>query len=313
MAQEKSPAELYADKTQEIAEMSEQKKAEIEEKYSAKIQQIESLIADISAIPTELAGQSEDFIRRKTKGLQKKIDDKKKAAEDWLKEKSEEVKNWVDEQKQKIQDEIADEIESKKSIIEWNIKMKVAAMLATNTGSSMPDIPDAEIPKETPQSLPVPPTPLTDDEYMYSYKNIKGQFVADLGSNVAKRKHYNPLTIYTDGSDKLEKSKIKREKYKWSFSWSRTDFEQLFIDGGYKYVPKAQMHAISGDKLNSLEEVFQSVNSFFMKYLPAAKKRFSRDIGQTFSRSEKGPLVGKPSRDAWDSYSVWEITIVRSV
>ena len=101
MAQEKSPAELYADKAQEIAEMSEQKKAEIEEKYSAKIQQIESLIADISAIPTELAGQSEEFIRRKTKGLQKKIDDKKKAAEDWLKEKSEEVKNWVDEQKQK--------------------------------------------------------------------------------------------------------------------------------------------------------------------------------------------------------------------
>lgn len=191
----------------------EDKKQEINEKRKERLQRIESTLADIAAAPDELVGQSNEYISRKIKKLQDKVDKQTEKVKVWVDDKISVAEKWMSDKIEQISKSINEEIIQKIEIEKINNQLKAAAIISAKTGIDLPEIPEPEFKEDKQREIPPVLTQYSDDDYNYFYKNDWGKYIQGLGKDVAERKRYRS-DIYTDPDDKLRIAGIRRETKK---------------------------------------------------------------------------------------------------
>lgn len=189
----------------EIMQTYQEKKQEYDETVGKYQQYLMTLQADIDAISQECVGQSEEWIAKKTQSITNKMNDAQKKVEDFMKEQQEKIEKWLAVEKQKVEDGLKKMAETELNVIKLKTQLEVQAM----TGQEMPSVDEIE---EIPTAEKLIPEVKDDNHYIYSFRNVKGEWIeCKTSSDAAKRKAYPKDGILTDNDKTLKIYGLKRE------------------------------------------------------------------------------------------------------
>lgn len=293
---------------QETLKTYNEKKAAMDEKIEAQTQELRALLADIEALPEELKGQSEEYINRQRKILEKKIESKTQKYKIWAEEQKKKIENWMKIQQDKIQKGIDDMLELEKQTAQSVVTLQSQIVLSVLTGQKIQEILPEQTDDTPVKTIPPIPERKDDIEFQYSYKNSLGQMIACLGSDAAKRKNFDSSKVYTIDDDILRKSNIFRKKYVWTFTWTHGSEEIKEINGQQEIIVK-QDKIISSETSHlsqTLSELFSSIDGTFQ----AKKQEAMEFFKKTPNNKEFHTSINHKNGNKTD---IWNLFIFRTI
>lgn len=200
----------------EISDDTQSQLSELQSKYEQKLSVIQSQQQDLLYLKDELPDASPEYIATYTDEINKTIEKSLASVESWLVSQKESIQTRAQSKIESTKKKIESKLKKKKSLIEDQIKQEAAATLAVTTGkavslsSSSTSLSSSSTSFDSSITNPVSSVKYLDNDYLYGYVALNKKTVYKTGAEVAVRKGFNPIKVYTATTEELSQCGIIR-------------------------------------------------------------------------------------------------------
>lgn len=193
----------------EISDDTQSQLSELQSKYEQKLSVIQSQQQDLLYLKDELPDASPEYIATYTDEINKTIEKSLASVESWLVSQKEAIQTRAQSKIESTKKKIESKLKKKKSLIEDQIKQEAAAALAVTTGKAV-SLGSSSTSFDSSTTNPVSSVKYLDNDYLYGYVALNKKTVYKTGAEVAARKGFNPIKVYTATTEELSQCGIIR-------------------------------------------------------------------------------------------------------
>lgn len=193
----------------EISDDTQSQLSELQSKYEQKLSVIQSQQQDLLYLKDELPDASPEYIATYTDEINKTIEKSLASVESWLVSQKEAIQTRAQSKIESTKKKIESKLKNKKSLIEDQIKQEAAATLAITTGKAV-SLGSSSTSSDSSITNPVSSVKYLDNDYLYGYVALNKKTVYKTGAEVAARKGFNPIKVYTATTEELSQCGIIR-------------------------------------------------------------------------------------------------------
>jgi DNA repair exonuclease SbcCD ATPase subunit len=196
----------------EISDDTQSQLSELQSKYEQKLSVIQSQQQDLLYLKDELPDASPEYIATYTDEINKTIEKSLASVESWLVSQKEAIQVRAQSKIESTKKKIESKLKKKKSLIEDQIKQEAAAALAVTTGKAV-SLGSSSTSSDSDSSSitsSLSSVKYLDNDYLYGYVALNKKTVYKTGAEVAARKGFNPIKVYTATTEELSQCGIIR-------------------------------------------------------------------------------------------------------
>ena len=193
----------------EISDDTQSQLSELQSKYEQKLSVIQSQQQDLLYLKDELPNASPEYIATYTDEINKTIEKSLASVESWLVSQKEAIQTRAQSKIESTKKKIESKLKKKKSLIEDQIKQEAAAALSVTTGKAV-SLGSSSTSLDSSIANPVSSVKYLDNDYLYGYVALNKKTVYKTGAEVAVRKGFNPVKVYTATTEELSQCGIIR-------------------------------------------------------------------------------------------------------